>query len=244
MEDTPRLYTLLHCAIERRKWRFATLLIRDGVDVNKITEQGETALLFACLYYSSTYKPIPPRLFTQLITPYNVNLPGDDGDTPLCTAAMNKSADLIPILLAHGADVNLPGAYNTTPLHYALTVGFMGSPTTEMISQLASPKNVNMIDDWNRSPFQKAMHNNLHSIGLLLLKQGADPSTVMNFRMELTLNELCILAVRRAMHVISDETLTRLPLPRTILEQMNMCGIVDHFDHFLTMNHNTSKRWV
>jgi len=162
-------------------------------------------------------------------------------------AAMSKSADLITILLAHGADVNVLGAYNIIPLHYALSLCYRGSPTTEMISQLASPKNVNMIDKWNRSAFQLAMYYNLHSIGLLLLKRGADPSTVMDFRMELTLNKLCILAVRRAMSVISDETLATLPLPQQILEQMDMSGIVNHFDHYLKTlpeDSEDSKEWI
>ena len=244
MESNNNLHILLHYAIRKSKWRLAAGLIRDGADMNKISGQGQTALYFACLYCDPFYKPIPMCIFTRLITPYNVNLPDEDGDTPLCMAAMNKSADLITTLLAHGADINVSGAYNTTPLHYALSIFYKGSsfykgsPTTEMISQLASPKNINVIDKWNRSAFQMAMYYNLHSIGLLLLKRGADPTTVMGFRMKLSLSELCIISIRRAMSVISEETLAALPLPPTILKEMDMSGIVDHFEHFLMMNHN------
>jgi ankyrin repeat protein len=238
------LHILLHYAIQKHKWKLAAFLLKNGADVNKDTGQGLTALYFACLYSDTPFRPIPMCIFTRLITPYNVNLPDEDGDTPLCLAALNKSADLITTLLAHGADINVLGVNNTTPLHYALTTSYKGAPTTEMISQLTSPKNVNVIDKWNRSAFQMAMHHNLPSIGLLLLKQGADPSTVMDFRTELSLSELCIVSIRRAMRVISSETLATLPLPQQILEQMDMSGIVDHFDHYLTMNPTTSKRWL
>jgi hypothetical protein len=83
------------------------------------------------------------------------------------------------------------------------------------------------------STLELAIYRKLYSTALLLLKRGADPSTVMEFREELSLKELCIISIRRAMRVISDDTLATLPLPRQIIKELDMSGIAEHLEHYL-----------
>ena len=44
--------------------------------------------------------------------------------TPLNTALIGKHIDVAKMLIAHGADINLPGSHGTTPLMSALNEGF------------------------------------------------------------------------------------------------------------------------
>ncbi len=225
--------TPLQFALRQNNWRVAATLLDHGADVNIACIQGKTALYLACVHSNPSNYRSRKNVFTQLISRYTINLQDADGNTPLCIAALYKNQAYITTLLAHGADVNVQGTCNNTPLHYALLGIYGNLPTTKMISQLISTENINMLDEWNQSALQKAVHRGFHSTAVLLLKRGADPSTVIEFRKELTLSELCIVSIRRAMRVISDETLATLPLPQQILEQMDMSGIVNHFEHYL-----------
>jgi len=167
-------------------------------------------------------------------------------------AALHTGGTFIPALLEHGADINVRGSRNRTALHFA--IGSYHPIDDDIISLLISPTNINVLSTnitvqgpKKRSTLEVATYRGLHSTALLLLKRGADPSTVMEFRMKLTLNELCIIAIRKTMRVISDETLATLPLPPQIIEQMNMGGIVDHFDHYLKTlpeDSEDSKEWI
>ena len=229
-------WTALHFAIENARWTIVSALLEAGADVNLVCRRDETALSLACEH--NFVHTIPMDIFTQLISPHNINLPNKDGDTPLHIAALHTGNTFIPTLLEHGADINVRGSRNRTALHFA--IGSYYSIDDDIISRLISPTNINVLSTnitvlgpRKRSTLEVAIYRGLHSTALLLLKRGADPSTVMEFRMKLTLNVLCILAVHLAMCVISDEMLARLPLPQQIIKQMHMSDIVDHFDHYL-----------
>jgi hypothetical protein len=239
--------TALHIAIERACWTITPALLEAGADVNLVDEHNETALHIACKH--DFHHPIPMDIFTQLISPHNINLPNKDGNTPLHVAALHTGKMFIPALLEHGADINVQGSRNRTALHFA--IGSYHTIDTDIISQLISPTNINVLSTnitllgpRRRSTLEVATYRRLHSTALLLLKRGADPSTVMEFRMKLTLNVLCILTIRRAMSVISDKTLARLPLPQQIIKQMHMSDIVDHFDQYLKTLPEDSEEWI
>ena len=229
-------WTALHLAIHRARWTIASDLLEAGADVNLVCRSGETALSAACK--RNFERIIPMDIFTQLISPHNINLPNKDGDTPLHIAALHSGSTFIPTLLEHGADINVRGLHNRTPLHYA--IGSYWRIDDDIISQLISPTSINVIGRYmlgrtKISTLELAIYRKLYSTALLLLKRGADPSTVMEFREELSLKELCIISIRRAMRVISDDTLATLPLPRQIIKELDMGGIAEHFEHYLQM---------
>ena len=256
----------LHIAASRKNELFTSTLLDYGADVNVQGSHNRTPLHYALSpYYATTLTPKtlsrlistenikmqddwnePPLfaacrfeyqyplqmdIFTQLILPHNINLTNKFDDTPLHIAALYTGDTFIPTLLEHGADINLQGSWKGTALHYYISS--YRPVNNDTISRLISPSNINIVGPRERSALQTAIHFKLHSTALFLLKRGADPSTVMEFRMELSLSDLCIITIRRAMRVISNETLATLPLPRQIIEQMDMHNIVDRFAHYL-----------
>ena len=49
----------------------------------------------------------------------NVNIPDDDGETPLHKACSFNNVESIKLLLLNGANVNIPDNYGSAPLHFA-----------------------------------------------------------------------------------------------------------------------------
>jgi ankyrin repeat protein len=240
--------TALHMATFLAYWAISPDLLEAGADVNLVNERNETALHIACKH--DFCHPIPMSIFTQLISPHNINLPDKDGDTPLHIAALHTGVMFIPTLLEHGADINVRGSRNRTALHFAIG-SYHSIDDDDIISLLISPTNINVLSTnitllgpRKRSTLEVAIYRKLHSAALLLLKRGADPSTVIEFRTELSLSELCFASIRRAMRVISDETLSTLPLPRQIIEQMSTNSIIGHFDQYLKALPENSKEWI
>ena len=66
------------------------------------------------------YQDLPQFESVKLIGP---NQRGFDGDTPLHVACRQGAVEHVMILLAAGADVNLPGDLGNTALHEAASYG-------------------------------------------------------------------------------------------------------------------------
>jgi len=89
--------TALHMATFLACWAITPDLLEDRADVNLVKERNETALYIACKF--DFCHPIPMSIFTQLISPHNINLANKDGDTPLHIAALHTGGTFIPTLL-------------------------------------------------------------------------------------------------------------------------------------------------
>lgn len=84
--------------------------------------------------------------------PDAVNLPEDDGLTPLHLAAMNCHADVVALLLDHGAEINVRARDQATPLHLAAQEGC----TNVVALLLARGAGVNLLDNQGRTPLKRA----------------------------------------------------------------------------------------
>ena len=112
----PEVEPLLHSAVRARSLEVALLFLERGASVSLKNHHGETPLHVACFVQSlSCVKAL-------------LSIPGTDVNavdrahrTPLHLAVMttNSSADLVEILLKHGAHVNASDKVGFTPLHIA-----------------------------------------------------------------------------------------------------------------------------
>ncbi len=84
--------------------------------------------------------------------PEELNLPEDDGLTPLHLAAENCHANVVVLLLDKGADINVTEKNHATPLHLAAQEGC----TNEVMLLLDRAAKVNLRDDQKRTPLLRA----------------------------------------------------------------------------------------
>jgi ankyrin repeat protein len=99
------------------------LLGFEGVDVNKQTEFGHTALMYATMY---GYMGIVQQLVSKIKTirdGYGINLQTSYGDTALSYAASAGYADIVGYLLENGANWNTHTRFGMTPLMIASANG-------------------------------------------------------------------------------------------------------------------------
>lgn len=101
------------------------------------------------------------------------SLLNDLGRTPLMSAVIAGRADIVEILLAAGADVNAPGAYDYTALHMAF-----GPNSTEITKHLLDAgANVNARDGDQKTPLHHVAEVDFELKVLpLFLAKGADAS--------------------------------------------------------------------
>ena len=102
----------LHHAIRERKWDQVTRFVQQGADVN--LRDKRTGIPF---HEAVKDRDVPLDVVTQLISPQNINTLGRDNSTALHLVIQHKRWDLVPVLVQHGADVNLCYWQNNTPLH-------------------------------------------------------------------------------------------------------------------------------
>ncbi|WP_338873702.1 ankyrin repeat domain-containing protein [Myxococcus stipitatus] len=95
----------------------------------------------------------------------------DGGNTPLIEAASGRNLALVEVLLAAGADVNLPGAGAVTPLLAALRGG---KPVElALVERLLDAKADSSKSDGVRTPLMEAASRCLPKAVALLLRKGA-----------------------------------------------------------------------
>ena len=105
----------LHVATAAEKEVCADLLISYGADIHQVTEDGLTALDFAC------WKAIPSLV--QRLLEQNVDLNSRSKETGLFAihrAAQSGCSDIVKSLLAHGANADALSNYRVTPLWLAV----------------------------------------------------------------------------------------------------------------------------
>ena len=98
--------------------------IREGVNVNRKNDQGDTPLYIA----ARAGKADTVKLL--LDHGANIHEKNYDGDTPICYAAGNCETDLVKLLLDHGANIHEKFVDGGSPLHHAAFAGRGGRSDT------------------------------------------------------------------------------------------------------------------
>ena len=103
--------------------------------------------------------------------PEDVNLPEDDGLTPLHLAAENCHTNVVVLLLNKGAKIGVQGSDNETPLHLAAQEGC----TNVVAILLEKGADMNARDKQGRTPLVRAQQWHQTNVVTLLQQHGATP---------------------------------------------------------------------
>ncbi|XP_057170288.1 ankyrin repeat domain-containing protein 27 isoform X3 [Ursus arctos] len=98
-----------------------------------------------------------------------VNVTNQDGSSPLHVAALHGRADLIPLLLKHGANAGARNVNQAVPLHLACQKGHF-QVVRYLLDSNAKP---NKKDISGNTPLIYACSNGHHEVAALLLQHGA-----------------------------------------------------------------------
>ena len=93
-------------AIHNDNTELAHTLIESGININMPCKDGST-ILHHTVHLNKIY-------MTKIILAYkpDVNAKNIYGNTPLHIAAINRNQEIIPLLIANGADINIKNKYN------------------------------------------------------------------------------------------------------------------------------------
>ncbi len=140
------------------------VLVSKGADVNaKDDTFGYTKLNGACLFGNDM--DLAAFLVSQGA---DVNTKNNWGITPLLGASMKGNRELVELLIAHGADVNM-GYWNGTPLLAAAAAGH-----TDVVTVLiAKGADINASDNQGRTALAVAKQGNHNEVVSILRKHGA-----------------------------------------------------------------------
>jgi ankyrin repeat protein len=167
-------FTPLHLAAERNRLDVVKLLIAVGADVNKACVSGCTLLHTAT---EDGHAGVVSVLIETAVVDLNAAL--TDGEladiTPLFLAAQNNRLDVLKLLIAAGADVNVACDDGSTPLHAAAENGHAG-----VVSALIATAGVDLNaaltgdDSAGVTPLYLAARGNRLDVVKLLIAAGAD----------------------------------------------------------------------
>ena len=109
----------------------------------------------------------------------DVNRVDETGSTPLRTAVFNGHAQVVKMLLEHGADVTMRDESGNTPLQLAVDGGILPAPSVEIIRMLLSAPdaNANITDENGDTPLHVAARNGHAEVVRLIL---AEPHVDVN----------------------------------------------------------------
>ena len=157
-------------------------LLDEGRSVHETTEEGESLLSLAC---SAGYYELAQVLLAMRA---NVEDRGVKGDcTPLMEAASAGNADIVRLLLEHGADVNAQSSSGNTPLMYACAGGHEDVVTL----LLESNANVEDHNENGHTPLMEAASAGHVGVAKILLGHGAGINTHSNEFKESALTLAC-----------------------------------------------------
>ncbi len=146
------------------------LLLDEGAEVNIYdTESGFTPL------HSAAQKNHPAVVRRLLAAGANVNARNQWNQTPLWQAAWQAwhgNTEIAHILIAHGAEIDVPDEKGHTPLAMAARSGH--APMVDYL--LEQGADVTAANDKGRTPLYQAVIGDHLEVAALLLKHGADPN--------------------------------------------------------------------
>ncbi|KAM6223722.1 ankyrin repeat domain-containing protein 27 [Rhynchocyon petersi] len=113
--------------------------------------------------------PAQKKLAKSPASGLGVNVTSRDGSSPLHVAALHGRADLIPLLLQHGARTGIRNANQAVPLHLACQKGHF--QVVKYLLDLGAK--LNKKDISGNTPLIYACSNGHHQVAALLLQRGA-----------------------------------------------------------------------
>ncbi|KAL7299690.1 hypothetical protein TKK_0007446 [Trichogramma kaykai] len=170
----------LHWAMQRRNKEVAELLLRAGADPNTVDECGMAPLNIICENHGDV--DLARMLFElsdEKYRPLQINAQNDKGNTPLHLAVKRGTANLVEVLLRHGADSNATNNKGMTPLHLlckkyedpSLLNLFLG-----INDQLGREVLIDVLDNSGTTPLAWALASHNIRSAEVLLRLGADTS--------------------------------------------------------------------
>ncbi len=141
-------------------------LLEKNCDVNVVDDHGASPLFYAV---SSEDMSVVQLLIGKGA---DVNLCGDNkiSHLPITAAVCKNNADLVKVLLDHGAKVDLKSSiYTIHLLHFAAKEGYK-----EVAEHLVKSSDVNTVDDKGRTPLHWAVESGYLEMAKFLITQGAD----------------------------------------------------------------------
>ena len=130
--------TALHRLVQVNRWDLVPMLIDNGASVDITNDTKHTPLAVGVIHHT-----IPESIVTPLIPASNINLKDTNGLTILHHACNKARWDIIPLLLKHGANINLQGENKQYPIHYAISASGRSLIPVGVLNQLISKYNIN-----------------------------------------------------------------------------------------------------
>ena len=175
-EDSPAVAgnTLLHAACERCLPKIAKMLMEAGADDTLMNVKEESAAHIAVAEKAGAWHVTADDQAETLKVLNHVDLPGKNGITPLMLAQdyhLNESAELTPVLIAKGADVNRVDNEGNT----ALVLHTEWHCNREVIkAMLKAGYNVNARNADGNTVLHFVIKNRSSEMAVFLIKKGAD----------------------------------------------------------------------
>ena len=162
--------TALHIAADHWRCDLVPVLIQHGAGVNHVDRYNNTPLHQALL------KDAPSNVVPHLVSAVNINIRDSQDNTALHIAADHQRWDLVPVLIQHGAYVNIVNRWtDETPLHLAL----LKEVPSNILVQLVSAENINMKDSQDHfTALHRAVTSCRWDLVPVLIQSGADVNVV------------------------------------------------------------------
>ena len=151
-------------------------LVQSGSDVTITDSDGLTPLHHACV----TERDVKEKVaFLLGCDPSLVHICTVIFNTPLQLAALTGNADVISILIQHGADINSRGEHGRTPLHAASFYGHVAC--IDELVRLGADVEARDSEREATPLMLAAFHNHAASVDALINKHGASINAVENY---------------------------------------------------------------
>ncbi|XP_071084549.1 serine/threonine-protein phosphatase 6 regulatory ankyrin repeat subunit B-like [Haliotis cracherodii] len=144
------------------------LLVSKDADLTLVDNDDDSLLHNAC-YGSNT------AIVQHLVSPSNINTRGQNGWTPVMTAALQGHQSVFDLLVSKNADLTLMDNEGNSLLHNACYGG-----NTAIVQYLVSPSNVNTRGHHGKTPVMMAAFKGHQSVFDLLVSKNADLTLVDN----------------------------------------------------------------
>ena len=159
-------HTVLHLAVNARRWDLVGILATNGADVCIYDNMQMTPL-----HRAIKFKDVPLPVIFQLMSPVNLITTEQAGRTPLHLAVQLKRWDLVHMFVHNGADVSLCNMHGKTPLHLVRSLAHV---PIDVVILLICAHNVNIKDGTGRTVFHEVVRLARWDLVPKLLHCGAD----------------------------------------------------------------------